>query len=100
MYGRVEIHASASLHRLLQEFNPPIKFHDDVAEEVRSDSSYTNHTKCYYHYNTMCCSTPMRRTTQAGMAHILAMLYRLMDRRGHGHADATPFYINTTCMET
>jgi hypothetical protein len=62
-------------------------YHDDVAEEVRSDSSYTNHTKCYYHY-------------KAGMAHILAMLYRLMDRRGHGHADATPFYINTTCMET
>jgi hypothetical protein len=36
----------------------------------------------------------------SGMAHISAMLHRLMDRRGHGHVDATHFYINTTCMET
>jgi hypothetical protein len=93
----------ASLHQLLQEFNPPIKFHGVPRQRCRRSpkrSKLHQPCKCYYHYNIMCRSTSTRRTTQAGMAHILAMLYRLMDRRGHGHADATTFYINTTCMET
>jgi hypothetical protein len=30
-----------------------------------------------------------------GMTHISVMLHRLMDRRGHGHADATHIYTNT-----
>jgi hypothetical protein len=30
-----------------------------------------------------------------GMTHIPVMLHRLMDRRGHGHADATHIYTNT-----
>jgi hypothetical protein len=30
-----------------------------------------------------------------GMTHIPVMLYRLMDQRGHGHADATHIYTNT-----
>jgi hypothetical protein len=30
-----------------------------------------------------------------GIIHIPVMLHRLMDRRGHGHADATHIYTNT-----
>jgi hypothetical protein len=30
-----------------------------------------------------------------GVADVPAMFYRLMDRRGHGYADATSLYTNT-----
>jgi hypothetical protein len=30
-----------------------------------------------------------------GMTHISVMLHRLMDQRGHRHADATHIYTNT-----
>jgi hypothetical protein len=55
-------------------------YHDDAAEEVRGDSSYTIHASATA--MTMQRSTPTRRTTQAGMADVPAMLYRLEDRRG------------------
>ena len=77
---------------------PDDKFHDVPRRRCQGSpkqSELHQPCKCYYHYNTMCRSTPTRRTTQAGMADVPAMLYRLMDRRGHGHVDATHIYTNT-----
>jgi hypothetical protein len=73
-----------------------IKFHDVPRRCCRRSLKRSKlHQPCKYDYDdTTQSSTPTRRTTQAGMANILAMLYRLMDRRGP-HANATYIYTNT-----
>jgi hypothetical protein len=61
-----------------------------------SPRRFKRHQPCKCDYDdTTQSSTPTRRTTQAGMADIPVMLYRLMDRRGP-HANATYIYTNTT----
>ena len=60
-----------------------------------SPRRFKRHQPCKCDYDdTTQSSTPTRRTTQAGMADIPVMLYRLMDRRGP-HANATYIYTNT-----
>ena len=94
---RTRARRRTSLRQQLQQLQM-IKFHDVPRRRCQGSpkqSELHQPCKCYYHYNTMCRSTPTRRTTQVDMADVPAMLYRLMDRRGHGRFDATHIYTNT-----